>query len=88
MRVPVAAPESVVMMHQQPEPEGVSLPLPPLVTFEVHAEMRHGLWLLCPEASLHDDWREKGSVQLFSCRCPVVKEKEPRHREVESIACE
>jgi hypothetical protein len=82
MRVPVATPRSVVV-----EPESISPPLPPVVTFEVYVETPQGPRLVCPEASLHDDWRESGCSQLFSCQCPAVKGKDPRHREVEAIAC-
>lgn len=87
MRVPAAAPRSVAVVPQQLESEGTSSPLPPAVTFEVYVEALQGPRMLCPEASLHDDWRESGSSQLFSCQCPAVKGKDPRHREVESVAC-
>lgn len=86
MRVPAAAPRSVVVVPQQLESESISSALPPVVTFEVHVEAQQGPRLICPEASLRDDWRESGS-QLFSCQCPAVKGKDPRHREVESVAC-
>ncbi|KAK1825799.1 hypothetical protein QBC39DRAFT_270306 [Podospora conica] len=86
MRVPVATPRSVVVAPQQLLAENISPPLPPVVTFGVYLETSQGPRLVCPEASLHDDWRESGASQLFSCQCPAVKEKEPRHREVESVA--
>ncbi|KAK1760373.1 hypothetical protein QBC47DRAFT_366974 [Echria macrotheca] len=58
--------------------ESAELKTEPLVTFEVYVEEQE---LICPKATLVDDWEEKGTFQLFRCTC-----KDTPHSRLESIA--
>ncbi|KAH6850634.1 hypothetical protein B0I37DRAFT_118134 [Chaetomium sp. MPI-CAGE-AT-0009] len=61
-----------------------------LLSFEVHLTSNGASQILCPQASLHDDWKETGPVQLFVCRCSqaVTPGRQPTcsHPRVENIA--
>ncbi|EAQ86350.1 hypothetical protein CHGG_07603 [Chaetomium globosum CBS 148.51] len=54
-----------------------------LLSFEVHLISNGTPQILCSHASLHDDWKETGSMQLFVCRCSQPTSGHPR---VEKIA--
>ncbi|KAH6641083.1 hypothetical protein F5144DRAFT_562477 [Chaetomium tenue] len=54
-----------------------------LLSFEVHVVSNGISRILCSQASLHDDWKETGSVQLFVCRCSPPTSS---HLKVEKIA--
>ncbi|KAK3297356.1 uncharacterized protein B0H64DRAFT_473482 [Chaetomium fimeti] len=61
-----------------------------LLSFEVHVTSNGVSQILCPQATLHDDWKETGAVQLFVCRCgqTVMPGGQPTrsHPRVEKIA--
>jgi hypothetical protein len=62
-----------------------------LLSFEVHIISNDTSQILCPQASLHDDWKETESVQLFVCRCSQTgtarRHATCSHPRVENIAC-
>lgn len=62
-----------------------------LLSFEVHVTSNGISQILCSQASLHDDWKETGSVQLFVCRCNQAgtpgRQPTSNHPRVEKIAC-
>ena len=62
-----------------------------LLSFELHVTSNSTSQLLCPQTSLHDDWKEAGSVQLFVCRCSQTgtpgRQATCGHSRVEKIAC-
>jgi hypothetical protein len=62
----------------------------PSVIFEVHIETDQNLQPICPDAALHDDWKENGSSRLFVCRCRQntgFSGRSPEHPKLENIAC-
>jgi len=69
---------------QDDNPQGTQDTCNPL-SFEVHLVSDGVSQLLCPGASLQDDWRETGSTQLFECRCSQTASHRS-HPSVENIA--